>query len=290
MEKNSSQVDLITFESVFEDRPMKTLSVLISVLGAIFTVPLIYGIIWFEENNHFRTLINQLVSSICWYLIGYILLVQLFTVFLYIHGPFGSFLCSLDIIFRNVMAMQAIFLLEAIVITKFVFVYVLKNPVAIHDEFLRVFINLSTFTLSFLSQSVYMAMPGRNPLAYYICIGSFPLSKISLQTPVKVNLPVFALLIMSVCVHIYTALKVRKLKKKVTVVKTVEEKVNKRKKVFNVLTDSHMLASFTSNAFSMALLIVGSLINLAFNRVEPQHLNEYVYSCKFLIFFPSHTF
>ena len=274
MERNVSQIEDISFENIFQDRPMKTLSVIISVIGAIISVPLMYGIIWFEENNHFRTLVNQLVASICWYLIGYILLVQMFAVFLYIHGPFGSFLCSLDIILRNVMAMQALFLLEAIIITKFVFVNVLKNPMAIHDEFLRVFINLSTLTISFISQSVYMSMPGRNPLAYYICIGSFPLSEFSLHKPVKVNVPVFALLVLSSCSHIYTALRVKKQKNEETIVKAIEKKVNEKKTVFNVLTDSHMLASFTSNAFSMALLLLGSFINLAFNKVEPQVLNK----------------
>ena len=90
-----------------------------------------------------------MVASICWYLIFYILLVQPIAVMLYINGPLNSFICSLDIIIKNVMSMQAVFLLEAIVITKYVFVHLLKNPVAIDDNFLRLFINLSSgvFTL-----------------------------------------------------------------------------------------------------------------------------------------------
>lgn len=128
---------------------------MVSIVGAIIAIPLLYGIIWFEENNHFRTLINQLVASICWYLIFYILLVQPIAIVLYINGPLNSFICSIDIIIKNVMSMQAIFLLEAIVITKYVFVHLLKNPVAIDDNFLRLFINLSS---------------GMLPLTIHVCV------------------------------------------------------------------------------------------------------------------------
>jgi hypothetical protein len=268
---NAQEDEEISFEPIFEDRPIKTLSVLISIFGALFTVPLIYGIIWFEENNHFRTLINQLVASICWYLICFILLIQLSSVILYIHGPLGSFFCGLDLVLRNVMSMQAIFLLEAIVITKYVFVHLLKNPVAIHDDFLRLFINLSTVTISLISQAVYITMPGRNPMPYYICIGSFPISKVPLHTPVKVNIPVFALLAFSSCTHLYTAIKMKQSVKKEPKKEVVKIE---RKTVFNVLTDKHMLASFTSNVFSMGLLIIGSIITFTFNKIQPHDLNR----------------
>lgn len=68
-------------------------------------------------------------------------------------------------------------------------------------------------TLSIISQLVFMWMPGRNPLPYYICTGSFPVSQIPLNTPVKINVPVMALLIMSSFTHFYTALQMKKLKK-----------------------------------------------------------------------------
>ena len=63
IENSSSHLEIIDFEPIFEDRPMKTISVLVSIFGAILAIPLLYGIIWFEENNHFRTLINQVSIS-----------------------------------------------------------------------------------------------------------------------------------------------------------------------------------------------------------------------------------
>ena len=107
---------------------------------------------------------------------------------------------------------QAIFFLEAIVVTRYAFVHWLRNPVALNDDFLRFFINFSTALLSFISQTVYVIMPGRNPLGYYVCLGKFPLSEIPLQTPVKPNLPVISVFIVSCCTHLFTALKLRQAK------------------------------------------------------------------------------
>ena len=103
---NLSQPTDIYFDSVFEDRPLKRLSILVSIVGGGICIPFVYGIIWFEENNHMRTLINQLVASICWYTILWNVLVQLSAVVLYSFGPLGVFLCSFDLVVRNAISMQ----------------------------------------------------------------------------------------------------------------------------------------------------------------------------------------
>jgi hypothetical protein len=171
---------------------------------------------------------------------------------------------------------KAIFFLEAIVVTRYAFVHLVRNPVALNDDFFRLFINVSTGTLSFISQIVYVWMPGRNPLGYYICTGKFPLSTIPLETPIKPNLPVVAVLVLSCCTHVYTALKLRQSKHRDENSKpkvVVDEK--KSLKVFNVLTDKHMLASFTSNIISLGSLVAAYLIAYTFNKIEPQDLSKF---------------
>ena len=161
-------------------------------------------------------------------------------------------------------------------VTRFAFVHWVRNPVALNDDFFRLFINVSTATLSFISQIVYVWMPGRNPMGYYICTGKFPLSTIPLKTPVKKNLPVVAVLVISCCTHIYTALKLRQSKRRdgdSAPKVLVDEK--KSLKVFNVLTDKHMLASFTSNIISLGSLVAAYLIAYTFNKIEPQDLNTF---------------
>jgi hypothetical protein len=60
-------------------------------------------------------------------------------------------------------------------------------------------------------------------------------------------------------------------------VENIEPKILERSKsvtVFNVLTDKHMLASFTSNVISMGFLLTGSVITFIFNKLQPQELNR----------------
>ena len=45
--------------------------------------------------------------------------------------------------------------------------------------------------------------------------------------------------------------------------------------MFNVLTDKHMLASFSTNIISLASLVGAYLIAYTFNKMEPQELNNY---------------
>jgi hypothetical protein len=45
---------------------------------------------------------------------------------------------------------------------------VAKNPVALDDNFLRLFLNLSTAILCTLSQFAQFVLPGRNPMPFYI--------------------------------------------------------------------------------------------------------------------------
>jgi len=147
------------------------------------------------------------VSSICWYQIGFIVIIDFITAVHVFKGPNNSFVCSLEVIFLNVIGMQAVFLLDIIAVTKYIFVNRIKNAVAVDESFFQYFINISTFSFSLISQSIYMWMPGRNPNLYYMCIGSFPMAKSHVQDTVKVNLPFVTLLVLSGITHIYIGIK-----------------------------------------------------------------------------------
>jgi len=170
---------------------------------------------------------------------------------------------------------QAVFNLEAIVVTRYAFVYWLHNPVALNDDFFCFFLNAVAVILSFLSQIAYVIFPGRNPLVYYICVGKFPLNEIGLKDPVKPNLPVFAMLGLSCCTHIFTAYKLRQAKiKKSKVAPTIDNGDNPAK-VFNVLTDKNTLANFTSNIISLTLLVCAYVIAFTMNKMEPEDVNKF---------------
>ena len=264
----SPESQVISFVPIYEAHFSHAFSLIVSIPSTIITLPLIYGIIWFEKNNHQRTLINQLVTSICCYHIGWVCFIYINIGIHLTLGTTGPFLCALEIIFQNVVGMQTIFLLEAIVVTKYTFVYFLKNPVAIHDEFFQFFINISTLMLSFLSQSVYMRMPGRNPTSYYICMGSFPLSQ--LPNPVKPNLPYFSLMILSTFTHMITALKMRMAKETVVVPATQTPFSNN-----HVENNQDILANLNSNIISMIWISIAGCVTYLYNELSPENLNMF---------------
>jgi len=109
----------------------------------------------------------------------------------------------------NITVMQVLFLLIAISVSKFIFVFHLKNPMAIQEDFFYFFINVCSFMHSFLSQFAFTALPGRDPLMFYICLGAFPAKDIPVDAPVKINYPVYGLLLLAITTHIYVGIKLK---------------------------------------------------------------------------------
>jgi len=107
-------LESISLEQVHNEDLIKLTFFLLSVMSSCVTIPLIYGIVWFERNHHYRTLINQLVASICVYHIAWLVLVHVFATSHLVFGPAGNFQCSLELMVINVTVMQAMFLIISI--------------------------------------------------------------------------------------------------------------------------------------------------------------------------------
>ena len=80
--------DDFEFKLMFENSSDKLYAIAFSALGISITTPMFFSIIWYERNNHHRTLINQLVSSIIWYAIIWNATLQFPTILRYLLGPF----------------------------------------------------------------------------------------------------------------------------------------------------------------------------------------------------------
>ncbi len=73
-------------DSVFDGR------LIFAVTGIIVTTPLTYGIIFYEKcgSDKKRTLVNKLISSLCYAIIAWNLIIQIFTVARFIIGPLSG--------------------------------------------------------------------------------------------------------------------------------------------------------------------------------------------------------
>ena len=119
----------------------------VSLINVVFLTPLFYAIIWYERygSDHHRTLLNQLVSTSCWHAACYNLIGQTSEMALSMFGPFPLWFCHSQILFKNISNCQQINLLLAMIITKYLSIFVLKNPTGINCEFWNLFITLSSF-------------------------------------------------------------------------------------------------------------------------------------------------
>ena len=87
----------------------------------------------------FRTLLNQLTSSIFWCLLFYDVLAIPLTLMYYVLPPLDSILlCRIPQALVTFIAQQGIMLADAVVIVRYFFIFHLKNPTAIQDDFWKV--------------------------------------------------------------------------------------------------------------------------------------------------------
>lgn len=124
------------FANVFAAQASKSVSLSLSIFLTIVTSGLMFIIVRFEYSNHYRTLINQLVSSLFWIGIVWNLTLQPFVIYRYTFGPVDSdLLCKLNSGLRNVLPLHALLILDAILIVKCIFLFQMKNPTAMQDNF-----------------------------------------------------------------------------------------------------------------------------------------------------------
>ena len=140
--------------------------IIISALSVILTplvIALLYSIIWFERNcsDSKRTLINRLVSAICRTCICFFILPQSIDLFRYIYGPLPHRLCYFNLYIKNVFTIQDMVFTNAILISKYVYIFVLKNPLGFQDEFWYKFVFLWSTVFSYTSQFVLDFIPGK---------------------------------------------------------------------------------------------------------------------------------
>ena len=161
------------FELVNERNPFQALCVIFTIVSIVIVTPAFYGIIWYERfgSDKKRTLMNKLVSGICWSAIEWNLISQTAFVLRFTYGPLPTFICFGVFILRKAIILQCFIYLNAISITRYVLIFWLKNPAALKDDFWFIFLNIWTVVFSFLLPIIRAVVPGNQLLELYICTG-----------------------------------------------------------------------------------------------------------------------
>ncbi len=212
----STVLNETVFTAVYEWNASKISEILVSLINIVVVTPFAYYIIWYERfgANHRRTLINQLVASICLYLVVYNVFVQSMDIAVTALGPFNFSFCHFRRFVRSILIFQCTLLTTAITIVKYIYIFVMKTPANSREEFWCLFINLWTLMCSCLSHFVFHFLPGRELINIYVCSGSFDQSLIS--TPVKANLFSRSVFIISFLWFLFVAARIYRYKKNIS--------------------------------------------------------------------------
>ena len=114
------------------------------------------------------------MSSSCWYGVFHNIFGQTLEIAILALGPFEIWFCRFERFLKNVCVSQWIFLQLCIVITRHIYVFVVKNGANIQHDFWCRFFNWLTVLTSAIFEIVYQHMPGREPINMFVCRGIDP--------------------------------------------------------------------------------------------------------------------
>ena len=164
------------FEVVQERTDLLAASFSFYTMGVCIMLLLVLAIIWFEqnENGDKQIFVNKLVLSVCWSVLGYCLFVHPGTWIRFFTRPFPEHVCLGFLVLRKAVIMQMLLFYDFIILARYVFIFWLKNPLAVKEEFWWIFLNAWVIGASFITQFVWAMLPGQQPLEFYFCTGQDP--------------------------------------------------------------------------------------------------------------------
>ena len=119
------------------------------------------------------------MASINWCVLFFNVIQNPLTIIIYIFAPINSVMfCRIDHAIATATLIHAMLLHNAIIIVKYLFVFHLKNPTAVQDDFWRIFINLWIFIFNASAHTLYQMYPGREQNAVVLCYGKLPLEHV----------------------------------------------------------------------------------------------------------------
>jgi hypothetical protein len=164
------------FSSLTDDKPTKILFITFATLTSLIIPGFLYFIIWFEKygSDSKPTMINKFSSYGIWCGIQYYLLLVTSDIFRFVVGPLPRNICLTLRIVKSAMFLQIFIYFDLIVISRYVYIFILKNPAGFNDEFWAFFLNICVIVLCLLGKAAYHLAVPHQFITFYFCCGSNP--------------------------------------------------------------------------------------------------------------------
>lgn len=179
----------------------------------------------------------------------------------YLYGPLPLPVCRMNQYFKLCFTSQLYLLFVSVSISRYVYIFCLKNPAAFKDEFWSKLISIGTAFLCSTVHFVCFFMLGQDPFVVAICSGSDPRA---IQHPGPLwGMISFNRVLLYCTVTIYFAIAV-----KIRIYKCKNYEVNSQ-------VDSKSFGDFTTNFISATCIIASVLLPKLLTVKDPLELNNF---------------
>jgi hypothetical protein len=272
---NTPDISTDFFSLLSVNDTFKIVSITFALLMMAAILPFLAGIIWFERfgSDKKRTLINKLVVSIILTVFQCGCFVQTSDIIRYLSGPMPDVFCLIQAILRSSFLSDFLLYFDAIIIIRYLYIFVLKNPAAFQDDFWYHFINFWIKSFSLIFQGSWHILAVRQPVGFYICCDRDPSLDNPEPTIIYGGLEIFSLLL-----HIFAYVKIKRYKEKRSVGPEPRSIMQKGSVLVEIETTT--LATLAINTFNMFALCLTTFNVIVANKLDPKTFNE----------FPNHYF
>lgn len=114
------------------------------------------------------------MTSLSWSYIEYIILVSFPDIIRIFNTSLPTPFCYATVVLRFAINTEILLYQNGIIISRFVYIFMVKNILAFHDEFWNRFFCIFIRLFSFLLELSIVCLPGRQPIYFYLCTGTDP--------------------------------------------------------------------------------------------------------------------
>lgn len=259
------------YTSLTERSLVHDASVAAAVVGVVVGPPMLIGIIGFERfgSDKKRTLLNMLTTTVCWINIWLLVIVRTLEILRFCSGPLPAVLCCFKVSLKFFLVCSMALALDAVVVTRHVYIFWLRNPAAFKDDFWHRFAAIWITTCSGILTVIGFSGSGCQSLAFRICTGT----QIVANEPDLPSVLLGAVVMVSILLHVVVKVRVRIYESKAKVFP--ETGLIFYKTSFIKEMKNTELTSFIANliCFVIMALAVGS--SIAMKSLTTENINLY---------------
>ena len=273
---NNASFENFNFVQEFEDFYRKdwTNNLIIFFVFLVNSISslLMYSVIWYERfgADTKRILTNKLVSMICWNGIIGVQTIFLFDSVLFVFAPFSKFTCLFFQMIRFTIKSNFLTFLNAIAISKYIFIFWMKNPGSLEDDFWNLFLSLWTVGFSFILNLTRFFHPPPTFIFGNLCPNVNPADEKKIDY--NKNIQVEVLLCLLIHITIYTRIQIFKICK----VKRVEPTPQTigSPNVYFQKVKTFTLADFVTNFILVLWMVLFSVFQYKLSYVAQNNESE----------------